>query len=424
MLDIMRQRIHATPDAHWFTRIVGLRAPLLLETLAHRESDDVLLRRFIENRKPPEIDRTSLPIAKIETVIAQCGALLDEIIHGEKQNAIKHLYVRKLQEILHTQFLLRSVYQNDAAAFRHYQETLFGALRTPILDELILPQLRGRELSNEHRPETRVNPVLWTRGVSLFPQAKQPQLDDRLYHAEEIALLWNHALQERFGPHSWIVQVSIQHFRVTVAARTHTIYIPSTARMSATGMRRLFAHEVNAHVARRFAGRQAPLSLLRLGTAGVHQTEEGLALMAEQITLNDPRYRGIHKYTALAIATGALDGEPRDFLGTFEGLHDYFHQKFKRSHGTTRAENLAIRHAWTHTRSIFRASDPTRDDMHFMRGKIYLEGNRDVWQYLEEHSDEEFLRLFSGRIAIEDVPLLEKFAGESIYSNPKPDAAR
>lgn len=415
MLDIMQsdtKEAHPTLDDKWFSALVAIQAPLLLESLSHGEHDSLLFKRFIEHRESPHPHYPKLSLEKIENAIEQCLALLDRIIHKESQKAIRELYQHKILETIEVQRMLKAVHEGDADAFTEHQKALFGEIDTSVIEDIVRPRIK-RNISPVHASLTKVNEGLWQRAQELFPDIYLPGLEKQQYHAEEIVQIWNDALEERFRSLGWKAVLSAQHFRITVAARPRIIHIPSRAIMSAAGLRRLFAHEVGTHITRRAAGQYAPLKLLRMGTAHVHRTEEGLALMAEQLVLDSRTYRGIDKYVAIATATGTLDGTPKDFSETFDVLHWYFLERFSETRHQDQAQELATKLAWVHTRSVFRTCPPLRKDMHFIRSKIYVEGNKEVWRYLEEHSNKDFLRLFTGRCTPDDLTLLDSLLDRS-----------
>lgn len=385
-------------DERWYEELISIQTPLLLSTLSLPESDTVLFRNFLERQTPPRLDRSQLPIEKIEKAIKQCQALLDKIIHNESQKAMRVLYEEKLTEVIRTQELLKAVHQDDDQGFATAQAGLFGTFDSENAVAAI----------GEIEDPRRVSDELMARGLAVFPTMSLPEANGSSYAAAEVAGLWNDSLSERPETMGWRAMVSDSHFRVTVAARPKLIHIPINARMSPAGIKRLFAHEVYAHITRREAGRNSKLKLLRIGTAGTHRIEEGLALMAEQVALNSNTYRGRDKYYALAVATGLFDQKPKNFFETFDHLSRYFKERFGVTKNDQKAGELALKHAWVHSRSIFRASDPESDQRHFTRGKIYLEGNIEAWSYLERSRDQEFQRLFTGRIKPEDYPFLDE----------------
>ena len=89
------------------------------------------------------------------------------------------------------------------------------------------------------------------------------------------------ALSSR-GLDAWRVELdSVQSARVMVDSARHVVRVHPTALFRSQDPERLVAHEIDVHVTRAHNGEQQPLSIFATGLPGSLETEEGLALAAE-----------------------------------------------------------------------------------------------------------------------------------------------
>jgi hypothetical protein len=102
----------------------------------------------------------------------------------------------------------------------------------------------------------------------------------------------------------------------------------------------------------------------------------------------DFKYLGKDKYAALVIATGAIDGLPKDFKDTYAALEMHIIQRFK-SKKIMNYEHAAQRYAWRLCCRTFRGGNPNEPGSVNYKGKIYLENNYLIWEKIKE--DDTFL---------------------------------
>jgi hypothetical protein len=176
--------------------------------------------------------------------------------------------------------------------------------------------------------------------------------------------------------------VMVSQHRQRVVVGRH--YAPQ----SGLRLRQIIAHEVHVHVRR---------VLLHTDNRNM-QTEEGTAVMVEQLFAHKFMYRRLTRYLAAALAWGA-DGRPRTFRETFDVLWRAF-MIIGRHDGME-----AKRRAFSECTRIFRGGLPAVAGAAFTKDMVYLQTNLSVWKYLEENklSQQEFLDLIDGRKDMEDI---------------------
>lgn len=143
------------------------------------------------------------------------------------------------------------------------------------------------------------------------------------------------------------------------------------------------SHEIGTHVLTYHNGRKQRLKQLYAGMAGYEELQEGLAVLAEYLVggLDIPRMQ-ILAGRVIAVH-GIMSGA--DFIETFRLLHhDYGFKPYT-------AFTIAMR--------VCRGGGYTKD-------MIYLRGLMNLLDHLGEHDEPDIL--FSGKIALEQLPLLRE----------------
>lgn len=109
------------------------------------------------------------------------------------------------------------------------------------------------------------------------------------------------ALQER-GWHDWVVRLDeVMSARVLVDGVRRRVLVRADARFRELDARTLVAHEIDVHVRRAQNGGVQALRLFATGTPGGAATEEGLALLAEEV-VGKPVDHGRHRLVLDAVA--------------------------------------------------------------------------------------------------------------------------
>ncbi|MBW3599494.1 MAG: flavohemoglobin expression-modulating QEGLA motif protein [Planctomycetes bacterium] len=155
----------------------------------------------------------------------------------------------------------------------------------------------------------------------------------------------------------------------------------------------LIHHEVGVHLVTAHNGAAQPFRQMRAGLAGYEPLQEGLAVLAEYLVGGLTRAR--MRVLAARVVAGHALVEGATFVETFRQLTDEL--------------RFTPRSAFTITMRIFRGGGLTKDT-------LYLKGLDALLGYLRRH--EELEPLLVGKIALEDVPLVQELRRREIVHPP------
>jgi len=161
------------------------------------------------------------------------------------------------------------------------------------------------------------------------------------------------------------------------------VRIPEDGMYGQQEAERLILHELCGHGYRALNGSRQDADILGTGVGGYQQAEEGLnAVMEELSGLAEPGLMA--EYAARVLAVDSML-EDDDFRQTYELLRDH---------------DLGADLAWTTTMRAYRSGGLAKDH-------IYLEGNQEVWDWLEDSKDvdeavEKIELLYRGKMGIHD----------------------
>lgn len=196
-------------------------------------------------------------------------------------------------------------------------------------------------------------------------------------------------LKKRKLSHKIILrQTAGSSFSVDVEKRV--LYINKDEKFSENDLKRLVAHEIEAHVYRFENGALQPYKLFAQGASKENtETEEGLAVKIEEL-------RGINIASQLKDYAGRViavnSASKKDFFGTFQELKQYF------------SDEDAFRLALRAKRGTYQqdGKGAFTKDILYLRGKIVVEN------FLKEHKIE---NLYFGRYSVYDYPLVNDIDG-------------
>ncbi len=171
------------------------------------------------------------------------------------------------------------------------------------------------------------------------------------------------------------------------------VKINKKAKYSQNALKRLVIHEIGVHVLRAANGYEQPFKIFALGLPGFLPTEEGLTTYFEETTGNwdDEKMRD---YAGRVVAVDSVC-KNLSFKKTFERLKEY---KFTNG----QAWRLAVR--------AHRGGG-------YIKDHVYLKGYLKVKDFAKKKGD--FKTLYVGKVAIEDLPLVEKLLRDGILKKPK-----
>lgn len=172
------------------------------------------------------------------------------------------------------------------------------------------------------------------------------------------------------------------------------LYLGAGGQLARSRIEPLLQHEVGTHIVTYLNGTAQPLLLLSVGLPAYEQTQEGLAMFAEYMAggLDADRMRVI---AARVIATRDVSEE-----ATFVEVFDKLHREYAFLPGT----------AWSITMRATRSGGSVKD-------AIYLRGLLAVLEHLRSGGALE--PLLVGKIALEQVPLIEELLWRGILQRPR-----
>jgi len=217
-----------------------------------------------------------------------------------------------------------------------------------------------------------------------------PPAADKILDAEEVGRKFE-ALLKQYGLFDF--QVRIRKSMVAdCAVGEKRIYLRSGARFSMSRFDALAAHELETHVLSAENGRAQPYELFRRGFANYLDTQEGLAIFNQQRVLppfHEKRFAYAKNVLAVAYSMEHSFAELRAYLRAELG--------YSPDSALTKAIDLK--------RGLARTEEPGA----FTKLLVYFRGYRAIEQFAKENGD--LRRLYIGKIAIEDLSLIEQIHG-------------
>lgn len=321
-------------------------------------------QNLAEERTKAQADRRYNPVF----TYAEPDVRLDDIEHRLQALTIEDsplgtLFKKKRRELLQRISLIRS--RGDAWKVTEASSALFG-VPTSVLLTSALSELRNREACE-------------------LPSSEKDRLT-----AQEAADEFMETLT-KYGLHDW--QVSVRDHtiaRVTVGGRKVTIR--NDAEFARRFLPALIAHEVETHVLTAENGEHQPFELFRRGFANYLDTQEGLAIYNQNRFLSPYHEKRFGPARNILAAAFALE---HSFADTRRYLEDEL------EYDADKSLSKAI--------DMKRGLADTREPGGFTKGIVYYRGLRAIEQYLAQGGD--LRRLYIGKIAMEDLELLEKIPG-------------
>ncbi|MBR9693360.1 DUF1704 domain-containing protein [Candidatus Woesearchaeota archaeon] len=166
----------------------------------------------------------------------------------------------------------------------------------------------------------------------------------------------------------------------------HTLYLRADAEFCERDVKKLAVHELGVHALRAYRGQETGWKLFVIGTAEYETTEEGLAGFKEEAA-------GVSSKKSLKTKGGLVMSVHWSLEKGFRQVYELLREHF--------VEESAYRLATKSKRGL---GDTSKAGA-FTKDYIYLKGLGMVTTL----SDKEREKLFIGRVAIEDLPVLSKF---------------
>ncbi|MFT4303466.1 MAG: tyrosine/phenylalanine carboxypeptidase domain-containing protein [Candidatus Woesearchaeota archaeon] len=186
---------------------------------------------------------------------------------------------------------------------------------------------------------------------------------------------------------NWKVKEKEMASKACVSCSNKTLYIKQDSFYTNKFVKRLIVHEIGTHILRNENGLQQPYKIFADGTTNYLATEEGLAVLNEELH-NCLTKSTLKTYAARVIAVHkALKctfRETYNYIVPYVGKHNAFDitLRAKRGIGNT----------------FFPGA--------FTKDYLYLKGYRDLKQYLNHGGN--IQRLYYGKIGLDDLDIVEK----------------
>ena len=212
----------------------------------------------------------------------------------------------------------------------------------------------------------------------------------KIITSEEMKNKFNEELK-KYGLNDWEAQFTEKSI-IEVNPEMKRVFVPRKRFFSESESSRLVVHEIGVHVIRSVNGYNQPLKIFALGLPNYLPTEEGLALHYESGVFNEDENN--FKKAALVVAVDSLV-KKMNFKSCFAKLKDY---------------GFGDDDAWSICLRVYRGGGYVKDH-------LYLQGFLEVNEFIEKGGDAK--KLFIGKIAINDLPLVDKMIQAGILNEAK-----
>ncbi|MDD5469921.1 MAG: DUF1704 domain-containing protein, partial [Candidatus Peribacteraceae bacterium] len=341
-------------DLHAVDRVFGQydRDLLLLRHLKPSNISEELRRLRADRRYNPVFYYSQLP--ELEDAVRRLQEPVDS------DCAIGFLLEKKRTELLQRIELLQA--RGDAERFTEFSVALYGKPTSSLI--------------------RAASAVLHNRSACDLP----PPVSEFL-SAEAAKEHFEGALK-RYGLHEW--KVSLRSKVVadcTVGGQS--IYLRESARFTPLHIDALIKHEIETHILIAENGALQPYALFRRGCAGYLETQEGLATHNQNLVYglnHEKRYNAPRNLLGVAFGMEHSFAETREYLQEELGYNP----------------EKALLQAVAMKRGLADTSQPGA----FTKSVVYFRGLRAIEKYL--HEGGALSRLYIGRIALEDLSLVEE----------------
>ena len=252
----------------------------------------------------------------------------------------------------------------------------------------------GEEISNLYgKPSNRLfkkanSNLLKYKNIDEYEETLTPEdvLEIFKIEMEKYGLKWNFEI------------LSSASAKLSVNASLNKIKINATEKFSENNIKRYIYHEIKTHVFRAENGKMQPFLIFKDGFPDYISTEEGLALNIEDMNgLLKPV--DIKRYSARVIA--ASYSIKSSFYDIFDKLIKYFPPA----------------DAFTIVQRVKRGIIDTEIPGGYTKDFVYMDGFQKVNSFLKKGNSIEIL--FTGKIGLEDVDLVQELIDQGILMKPK-----
>jgi len=284
-------------------------------------------------------------------------------VHAVEDGSLAHLAQAKVREL---ELQIDMLSARDTDDFLPLSLELYGTVSPSLLDE-------AEALLAECPPEHGGSePML---DASEFVRRIESELDHYRSVDPDVAL-----------------HVELREDLPGVMVSKGDVLVGTSARVAARRVDALLQHEIGTHVVTHVNGSRQQLRMLAAGLAGYEETQEGLAVVAEQLVgaLTPNRLRQLA--ARVVAAHRMIAGET-----------------FGMVHAALTSAGLSAGSAFTTTMRVFRAGGLTKD-------AVYLRGLKGVLSHLGAAGDLDVLLV--GKLPLVEVPLIADLLARGALSPP------
>ena len=289
------------------------------------------------------------------------------VLLGEE--TIQRVFLRKIDFILRQIDLLEA----DDSKFAEISEGLYGV---PAQEDVV----RSREILSGVDGEKYV-----------FPEepVTPPEMSDILKRRiEDAGIDWSVMPSDRI--------IS----KISVSGKDRTVYVNRRLNYAVCEVQRLKVHEIEVHVYRGANGDDQPFKIFREGLAGYDETEEGLAVVAEDVSgCFDIDKRQMRLYAGRCL--GTYLAIKSSFCDVFNSLREFF------------PDYLAYRLAERTKRGL---ADTSRKGA-FTKDIHYISGSRKLREHIANGGN--LSNLYVGKVGIGDIADVEVLLEEGLLRRPR-----
>lgn len=192
-----------------------------------------------------------------------------------------------------------------------------------------------------------------------------------------------------YGLRDWKVTIKRKMVaKSLVEPSKKTVYI-ALRNYSLHEINNLISHEIEVHALRAYNGFSQNRSIFSTGTSDYLKTEEGLAIMMEQLTGNHNPQR-MKFFAARTIACE---------MALTKSFYEIFHELHTRY-------NLSKHNSYIITKRVKRGLIDTKNIGGYIKDHVYFEGFQMIKRFMENGGD--IRPLFAGKISLDELNLFKK----------------
>lgn len=402
-----------------------------LETLIVQSRQRELATALQEEREP-RLWYPAIPINEVGERISRLLQLEADIRQDEANEIIRNLYLGTIEERLCFLRLIAAADGEDREQFRTCNQCLHAV---PTLEEMDYTLTQVRRLVRQglqqphavHAAEDVLRLIHERLSLAFDPQSEsgdgaehhtntplQSTQGQQRVSAQAVKRFLEAVLQ-KVGWTGWQVLIDLNAHGPRIEAASHLILLPDSSYSLDEIVYDLFPNEVIGHVGDVVTGERSPLGILAVGTRGYMPASEGRALYYELQTATALGHAWDDSKVWLGtLSSGLASGvisPPQSFRNLYLFLRSFLvlYRLIRRpDQDEETAREMAHELALTLCLRVFRGVPHLEEPgVCYSKDVVYLRGLLSIQQAVAQ--DNTILdRLAIGRVAVEDLPLVER----------------